>query len=82
MIISIIKSITKKRVAPTSSGEKILIKTEKETMKALIVDDDLDILNLLKKRLENQGLGVLIAHNGREALEKLRNGNVRLIITD
>ena len=81
MIISIIKSITKKRVATTSPDERILTKTGNETTKVLSVDDDLDILNLLKKRLENQGQGVLVAQNGMEALEKLRNGNVRLIIT-
>ncbi len=82
MIISIIKSITKNRVAITSPGKRIVIKTGKEAMNVLIVDDDLDLLSLLKKRLENQGLGVLVAHNGREALEKLRNGNIRLVITD
>ncbi len=51
-------------------------------MNVLIVDDDTDTTNLLKRRLENHGLGVLTAHNGRDAFEILHKSDVRLVVTD
>ncbi len=51
-------------------------------MKVLVVDDDIDSINLLKRRLETQGMEVLVAHNGRAALGILHNCDVRLVITD
>lgn len=51
-------------------------------MKILIVDDDIDSINLLKKRLESQGMEVIVAHNGMTALEVLYHSDVRLVITD
>ncbi len=51
-------------------------------MNVLIVDDDTDTTNLLKRRLEDHGLGVLTAHNGRDAFEILHKSDVRLVVTD
>jgi len=51
-------------------------------MDVLIVDDEPDIIKILRKYLENHGLGVLTAQNGREALEILQKSDVRLVITD
>jgi sigma-B regulation protein RsbU (phosphoserine phosphatase) len=51
-------------------------------MNVLVVDDEPDIIIILRRYLENHGLGVLTAHNGREALEILHNSDVRLVITD
>jgi DNA-binding response OmpR family regulator len=51
-------------------------------MDVLIVDDEPDIIKILRKYLENHGLGVLTAQNGREALEILHKSDVRLVITD
>jgi DNA-binding response OmpR family regulator len=38
--------------------------------KILVVDDEVDILQLLKDYLELQGYMVLLAHDGREAIDK------------
>ena len=51
-------------------------------MDVLIVDDEPDIIIILRKYLEKCGLGVLTAQNGREALEILHKSDVRLVITD
>ncbi len=51
-------------------------------MNTLIVDDDVDFINLIKKHLEGQGLNVFIAQGGREALEILSNTRVQLVISD
>ncbi len=51
-------------------------------MNVLIVDDDPDAINLLKRHLENHGFRVLTACNGREALVILHKNDVRLVVTD
>ncbi len=51
-------------------------------MDVLIVDDDRDTINLLKRYLGNRGFGVLTACNGSEAFEILHKGDVRLVVTD
>jgi putative two-component system response regulator len=51
-------------------------------MRALIVDDDELSLELLKDVLAELGYQVECAGNGREALEKLRGGQIHLVITD
>ncbi len=51
-------------------------------MDVLIVDDDRDTINLLERYLENRGMGVLTAHNGREAIEILRKSDARLVVID
>ncbi len=51
-------------------------------MDVLIVDDDRDTINLLKRYLGNRGFGVLTAHNGSEAFEILHKNDVRLVVTD
>lgn len=40
----------------------------------LVVDDDFDIRDTLRELLEIEGLRVSIAANGREALQRLRDG--------
>ena len=50
--------------------------------KALVVDDDVDMVNLLKRYLEKQGMEVYTAGNGVEALEILYKSDVRLVLTD
>ncbi len=51
-------------------------------MRALIVDDDEFSLELLQDVLEQLGHEVERAANGAEALEKLRQGTIHLVITD
>jgi len=51
-------------------------------MRALVVDDDPVTLALLQDILEGHGYAVETAVNGREGLEALRRGGIRLVITD
>ena len=48
----------------------------------LVVDDEANILEALQKVLTKEGLEVLTAGNGRQALEILRRQPVRVMITD
>ncbi|MBI5640740.1 MAG: response regulator [Nitrospirae bacterium] len=51
-------------------------------MKILIVDDDQNILRLYKEELEEEGYHVVIASNGREALEQFEKENPDLVTLD
>jgi putative two-component system response regulator len=51
-------------------------------MQILIVDDDEIALMVLDEALGKAGYEVITARNGREALEQLRAGRCRLVITD
>ena len=51
-------------------------------MQILIVDDDELSLDMLSHSLEREGYEVLRANNGREALQILREGGCRLVISD
>ena len=48
----------------------------------LVVEDDNDILELLKLYLEANGFLVFVAHDGVEALEKLKNVKIDVLIAD
>ncbi|MBU4149109.1 MAG: response regulator [Candidatus Omnitrophica bacterium] len=50
--------------------------------KILIVDDDLDILDVLKITLEAEGYKVIEAHDGQEALDIIKKTKLDLLITD
>ena len=50
--------------------------------KVLVVDDDPDIVALLKTMLEAQGIVVVTAVDGQDALEKARSENPNLILLD
>ena len=50
--------------------------------KILIVDDEVDTVELLKKRLRFEGYDTLEAHNGDECLRHATDGNPDLIILD
>ena len=51
-------------------------------MKILIVDDYVESLYLLETLLKNKGYDVVLATNGKEALEKLQTERVEMIISD
>ena len=51
-------------------------------MRVLIVDDDEIAIDLLRELLGSSGYEVEAARNGREALEFLRTGEYRLVVTD
>lgn len=50
--------------------------------KILLVEDDKELLELFKTILEAEGHDILLAYNGIEAIQKVDNGHVDLIITD
>jgi putative two-component system response regulator len=51
-------------------------------MHILIVDDDDFALHVLQNTLGRMGYPVVVAHDGVEAMEILRKGDIRLVITD
>lgn len=50
--------------------------------KILLVDDEVDLVELLKIRLESNGYDVLAAHNGKECLHEAKANLPDLIILD
>lgn len=48
----------------------------------LIVDDEADLAEMIKFRMENNGYEVLLAHDGQAALEMARKEKPDLIILD
>lgn len=48
----------------------------------LVCDDERDIVSALKIYLESEGYGVVEAYNGREALEKLKEESIQLVLMD
>lgn len=57
-------------------------KMPKMVQKILVVDDDLQLCDLLRLHLEKAGFKVVLANNGREALEATRDKKPDLIILD
>ncbi len=53
-----------------------------EKPKILVVDDEEDILNILKFLLEKEGYGVDTAPNGEEALKKIEKDYYDVVLTD
>jgi len=53
-----------------------------ETYQILIVDDEPDILSIYKNFFEKRGYVVETAQNGKEGLEKIRNGGFDVAIVD
>lgn len=51
-------------------------------MDILVVDDDRDILNLLRQCLESEGITVVCAASAEDALRKVAVKTFRLMITD
>lgn len=52
------------------------------TMKILVVEDELDMLRIIRLYLEKSGYEVGVATDGQQALEELYNQNYDLIISD
>ncbi len=73
---------SKSRIQTTVIDKNAIIPTNKDTV--LIVEDDQDILNILKALLDNLGYNTDIAKNGIEALEKLLvpDNSIKLTISD
>lgn len=54
----------------------------KRTPKILVVDDDVDLAAVMKGTLESKTYEVILAHNGKEGLEKAKKENPDLILLD
>ncbi len=50
--------------------------------KMMIVDDELEILQLLEKFLEDEGFEVFCAQDGRSALELIQDKRIDVVVTD
>lgn len=50
--------------------------------KILVIDDDVDMCLLLKRFLTKNGYEVMLAHNGKKALEELENAEPNLVLCD
>lgn len=56
-----------------------------ETMKTyavLLVDDEPNIVNALKRSLGDEGYDISVAHSGQEALELLKSRKIDLVVSD
>jgi len=51
-------------------------------MMILVVEDDEMILRTLEFRLKKDNYSIMVARDGREALEKLKSNNFNLVLTD
>jgi DNA-binding NtrC family response regulator len=50
--------------------------------KILVVDDEVDLVDILKEFLSLDGFEVLTAHDGVQALDLIVNGDIQLVISD
>jgi len=57
-------------------------KAEKDTKRILVVDDEEDIVKLVKMYLEHHRYEVIIANDGQEGLEKAKTEKPDLIVLD
>lgn len=69
----------KLRKAEVSLGIK---KEEKIKGKILVVDDDASVCEVLKRFLIKKGYEVLVAHNGKEAIDKIKKERPHLLLLD
>ena len=54
----------------------------KRTPKILLVDDDVDLVLVMRGALESKAYEVIVAYNGKEGLEKARKEQPDLVVLD
>lgn len=54
----------------------------KQKPKILLIDDDVDLVTVMRGVLESKPYEVIVAYNGREGLEKAKKENPDLIVLD
>jgi DNA-binding response OmpR family regulator len=64
------------------ASDEMTAKAEKDTKRILIVDDEEDIVKLVKTYLEYHRYEVITASDGQEGLEKVKTGKPDLIVLD
>ena len=65
--------------------KKVLENTRKEgeqQVKILIVEDNKDLLETISETLKDEGYNVISALDGYEAIERVKEGGVKIIIMD
>ena len=55
---------------------------KKKDIKILLVDDEPDVIEIIRYNLEQEGYNVKTASNGKEALQKAQKNTPHLIIMD
>ena len=53
-----------------------------QDLNVLVVDDDREIVNVIEIYLKNEGLNVLKAYDGIQAIQQLRENEIHLILMD
>lgn len=54
----------------------------KGTAKVLLVDDDVDLVKVMRGALESKAYQVIVAYNGQEGLEKAKKERPDLVVLD
>ena len=54
----------------------------KNKISILIVDDEIDICDMVSSILDDEGYKTFIALSKKDAIEKLKNNDINLVITD
>ena len=67
---------------PLGKGDMKMTDTESTVPRILVIDDETAILKMLAMALSRKGYQVDTAENGEKGIEKLRNGNYCLVLTD
>ena len=62
--------------------EKPETSNEENMARILVIDDDIQILEMLRQTLEREGYEVVDAHDGKEGMRLYREAPTDLIITD
>lgn len=55
---------------------------QRSQVKILIADDDMEILRIMRKRLQNRGYQLFEANNGEEALEQALSNHPHVVVLD
>ncbi len=64
------------------ASDEMTAKAEKDTKRILVVDDEEDIVKLVKMYLEHHRYEVIIANDGQKGLEKAKTEKPDLIVLD
>ena len=65
-----------------AASDEVTAKAEKDTKRILVVDDEEDIVKLVKMYLEYHHYEVITAKDGQEGLEKVKTEKPDLIVLD